>query len=55
MYDQFPYLLTRSFIYMIVAEENGRTRSTTTTSSTSSSDRPREVKVDNDVILTART
>ena len=57
MYDQFPYLLTRSFIYMIVAEENGMTRITSTTSSTSSSNPPREVKVNNDVdtILTART
>ena len=56
MYDQFPYLLTRSFIYMIVAEENGRTRSTSTTSTIASSNRPREVKPnDVDTILTART
>ena len=42
---------------MIVSEENGRTRSTSTTSTITSSNRPREVKQNNDVdtILTART
>ena len=53
MYNQFPYLLTRSFIYIIVAEENGRAKSTNG-HEFDSSNPPREVKV-NKYVESVRT